>query len=308
MTTTLRIVRSTAGTDIPEHTEICLIGLAGPAMGMRRVLTSAAYDIGRGEDVEIMLDDPNTSRRHATLERDGDTYRIVDLDSTNGTWVQSERIDGPRLLDDGCLLRIGDSVLKYTRASVVEGRYYDEMFRRTNTDGLTGAWNRRYLEHNLVRELSRAKRHGRPLSVIMMDLDHFKKVNDVHGHRAGDIVLATVARRVMHSLRREDALARYGGEEFVVLLPETDLGAAVGVAERLRSMVKEPIPVDDETLVVSASFGVADWREVDEDGLKDDVFEGLATAVLGTADARLYAAKVHGRDRVISTNVPTLTT
>jgi diguanylate cyclase (GGDEF)-like protein len=158
------------------------------------------------------------------------------------------------------------------------------------TDALTGIANRRHFEWRLSEEIERARRYKYPLSALMLDLDHFKQVNDNYGHQIGDIVLQQVAQRLRRILRRTDFLARYGGEEFIVLAPQTPADRALILAERLRQVIAEsPIPVADNLQIhITISIGVA-------------VFPNHAqneSELIGAADAALYKAKQRGRNRV----------
>lgn len=160
------------------------------------------------------------------------------------------------------------------------------------TDSLTGLYNRRYLQTHLDNMITRAQREGKPISVMMMDIDHFKSVNDTHGHSAGDVVLQEFAARVQRCIRGMDLAARFGGEEFVVVMPDTDMELAAGVAERLRDMVSESAMHDPESgidIPVTVSIGVAGITG--PNGGSDDL--------LRSADEALYEAKHKGRDRVV---------
>ena len=156
-------------------------------------------------------------------------------------------------------------------------------------DVLTSAWNRRHFMERAAAEVARAWRHGRPLSVLLFDLDHFKLINDTYGHAAGDEALRTVVARTRDALRTSDHIGRFGGEEFAVLLPETDGAAAAVVAERVRNAIAAtPIAFDQHRLPVTASIGVATWQDS----------EASIEHALRRADAALYDAKLAGRDRV----------
>jgi diguanylate cyclase (GGDEF)-like protein len=159
------------------------------------------------------------------------------------------------------------------------------------TDSLLGIFNRRYLHERLPQESARSRRYGKPLSLVMADLDHFKRINDTHGHQAGDLVLQHVANLARSALRVSDWIARYGGEEFVIVLPETPLLGAYAVAERMRrSCAETPVELPGAQLLVTASFGVATIDGIapsDED----------AEAILRDADRALYASKRAGRNR-----------
>ena len=157
----------------------------------------------------------------------------------------------------------------------------------TRTDALTGLANRRELDEQLHSLRSSAARHGRRLSVVMLDVDRFKSVNDTHGHAAGDAVLVEIAHRLKARTRVEDILGRWGGEEFLVLLPDTDEQGAERFAESARTLIAaEPIVCGETTIAVSASFGRATWSG-----------EGIEELVR-RADAALYAAKEAGRNLV----------
>jgi diguanylate cyclase (GGDEF)-like protein len=162
---------------------------------------------------------------------------------------------------------------------------------------LTGLYNRRYLGEALERELSRAKRHGRPLAVIMLDVDHFKQVNDSHGHEMGDAVLHQLGHLIADATRAEDVACRFGGEEFTLVLPDTELAGARTKAELLRLAVAERLVVHagERTLEsITISLGVAVYPR---DG-------DTAQALLQSADQALYEAKHKGRNRVVCSSDP----
>jgi diguanylate cyclase (GGDEF)-like protein len=166
-----------------------------------------------------------------------------------------------------------------------------EAERLSITDGLTGVWNRRYLQLTLAKEIDRAQRFGRPLSVLMVDIDHFKGVNDEHGHPRGDEVLVELTRRILSQIRSQiDFLTRYGGEEFVIVLPETPAQGAMVVAEKVRGAVADAPFLSDSgpPVSVTVSIGAATYPE-DGDSVSD---------LVGAADAAMYRAKEAGRDRV----------
>lgn len=171
------------------------------------------------------------------------------------------------------------------------------LLRSGFTDVLTGWHNRRYLVVRLHEELARARRDGTGLVCLMVDIDHFKRVNDSAGHAAGDAVLREVAQRIESQVRASDVAARYGGEEFIVLLPGTDVASALLLAERIRHAVAAaPIVLpNSETITITASIGISKLRILPE----SDELKTMGESLIARADVALYAAKSAGRDRVV---------
>ena len=170
------------------------------------------------------------------------------------------------------------------------------------TDSLTGVYNRRYIDRRLLEEIARARRQNYCISCMYIDIDHFKSVNDTHGHQGGDEVLREVATRIRTELRRSDALGRFGGEEFVVLLIDADLASATFVAERIRASIADTqfdLPGSTQTWV-SVSIGVA---SLDADAALLPI-ESVAQQLVAHADQALYQAKDMGRNRVVSWQAP----
>jgi diguanylate cyclase (GGDEF)-like protein len=211
----------------------------------------------------------------------------------------SYEVDGEERETEVRLARVGDDEALAIVRDTTDQRRLEEQATR---DGLTGVFNRRFFEDVLERELARAKRHGHELSIVFIDVDHFKQFNDKQGHQAGDATLQQVARILSNTGsfdevpirgRTTDVVARYGGEEFVVILPETHNEGALVRAERLRACLAE-FPFPGRELqpggAVTASFGVATYP-ADADG---------ATALVSAADRAVYAAKDGGRNRVVS--------
>jgi two-component system, cell cycle response regulator len=176
-----------------------------------------------------------------------------------------------------------------------------ELDAMSHTDILTSLPNRRHLHERLIAECALARRHGRPLSLLLIDVDHFKDVNDTWGHAAGDLVLQAVGARIAHASRAEDLPGRWGGEEFVVIVPATDLAGAAVLGEHLRAVVAaEPISIGDGSITVTVSVGVACGGGTDELMIEGDDEGALAggEALLRAADAALYIAKDAGRNLV----------
>jgi diguanylate cyclase (GGDEF)-like protein len=257
-------------------------------LGKRFVLDQSPIRVGRGADSHIVLEGDSVSRRHAYFERRGTSWFVVDDRSTNGTYVNEDQIEGARQLTNGDRVKVGPTIVKFLSGADAEAKYHEEIYRMTIVDGLTQIHNKRYLQEALEREVMRARRHGRELSVLMFDIDHFKRINDQYGHLAGDHVLRDLARVVQTRVRRDEVFARYGGEEFALILPETPLDGAGQLAETLRDKVeKHSFVFQGEHIPVTISMGGAVLKEDD-----------TGTDLVKAADTKLYEAKRSGRNRV----------
>jgi diguanylate cyclase (GGDEF)-like protein len=271
--------------------EAVLVILYGPNLGRRYPLGADGVTIGRAADVTVPLDADSVSRHHAKILYTEGGFLIEDLGSTNGSYVNDRRVERA-LLRDGDHIRVGAAILKFLSGRNIEAAYHEEIYRLTILDGLTGVHNKRFLLEFLEREISRAQRHATTLALVIFDLDHFKRVNDTHGHLAGDAVLKELARRFKPRIRREDLLARYGGEEFACVLPDTTRSGAGIFAEALRILVeRDPIVFQGKPIFVTISLGVA-VHTADE--------PVAALELIRRADGRLYEAKRLGRNRVVS--------
>jgi diguanylate cyclase (GGDEF)-like protein len=269
--------------------EAVLVVLYGPTLGRRYLLGDEVQILGRGAEASIALDAESVSRRHARVSHVSGGFVLEDMGSTNGSFVNDRRIDRCRLAN-GDLLRIGGVILKFLSGSDIEASYHEEIYRLTILDGLTQVHNKRYFLEVLEREVSRAQRHETCMALVLFDIDHFKKVNDTHGHLAGDSVLKEICRRLRPRIRKEDLLARYGGEEFACVLPDTTRAGAQIFAEALRILVERyPVVHGDVEISVTISLGVAVTDGRDPDG---------PTELIRLADERLYDAKRRGRNRV----------
>lgn len=269
---------------------LVLIYPPGPEMGKRWTLSEREIILGRGSDCDVQIDRDSVSRRHARVfEVDGE-WHVEDLGSTNGSYINDRPIRRAPLTDAD-FLKIGSAIFKFLSGTGVETSYYEEIYRMTIIDGLTGAHNKRYFMEFLEREIARCARHERPLSLLMFDIDHFKDINDTHGHLTGDHVLKEMARRLLERVRKDELLARYGGEEFAAVLPETDHVGAMKFAEQIRSIVSnKPFEYEGNVLNISISVGVSTTNG--EAALEREAFIRLA-------DENLYRAKNDGRNRVV---------
>jgi diguanylate cyclase (GGDEF)-like protein len=268
-----------------------LIVLSGTNVGEMYTVENEMV-VGRGGDVGIRIIDDGASRRHAKLAVGNDGVTIQDLGSSNGTLVNGEPVEGGAIsLRDGDKITIGSTtILKFTYGDNLDESFQRQMFDAARRDGLTKTFNKRYLLERLESEMAYARRHRAPLTLVMFDVDHFKAVNDTHGHPAGDAVLIRLAAVAAGAIRQEDILARYGGEEFAVL--SRGVGAAGGgvLAERLRSLVgSAEVEHGGTRLRVTISAGVAEVDDLVRDG----------NALIARADECLYAAKRGGRNRVV---------
>lgn len=256
-------------------------------LGRRHLLGVEPISIGRGSDNTMVLESDSVSRKHAVIRAVGETFLIEDLESTNGTYVNDALVRN-HVLKKGDQIKIGDTILKFLSGSDMETQYHETIYRMTIEDGLTGVHNKRYLLETMDREIPRARRHERPLALVMFDIDKFKSINDTYGHLAGDYVLREVARIAKVRLRPDDVVGRYGGEEFGLVLPETDEHGGVRVAEELRQRIElHPFVFDNERIRVTASFGVSQCAD-----------DGNVESFVRDADEQLYRAKREGRNCV----------
>ncbi|HVO19980.1 MAG TPA: GGDEF domain-containing protein [Anaeromyxobacter sp.] len=263
-----------------------VVVVQGPAAGARVGLEREVV-VGRDPRCELPIASGDVSRRHARIVPDEGGHRVIDMGSTNGTWVNGRPVTSRKLVP-GDRIELGSCVLRYLRQGEADAEDLSALADLARRDSLTGLANRRAFEEALRREVARARRSGLSLGLVVMDIDNFKQVNDTHGHAAGDLVLAEVAARAQRALRVEDLLARVGGEELAALLPAATLAAAAEVAERIRRAVSDPaIPAGGAAVSVTVSLGCAVLGA-----------EERAEAFWARADARLYDAKRGGRDRV----------
>jgi diguanylate cyclase (GGDEF)-like protein len=268
--------------------EACLVVIYGNELGRKYSLESPSVTLGRSNKCDIQIDQESVSRAHSKITNAGRAVKIRDLGSTNGTYVNDELVE-ERTLVDGDFIKIGRTIFKFLSGGNIERAYHEEIYRLTTVDGLTQIFNKRYFVEALDREIARASRYRRELSLVMFDLDHFKEVNDTHGHLAGDAVLKTLAHTIKTRIRSEDIFARYGGEEFAIILPEIDGHNAHQFAEKIRRIVETTDFIFEATKIpVTISMGVATL----------DLEEPAAAALVKRSDERLYEAKASGRNCV----------
>ncbi|MEM7585897.1 MAG: GGDEF domain-containing protein [Acidobacteriota bacterium] len=255
-----------------------------------RLPPHSRLSIGRSSAADISMPEVQSlSRHHARLNHRGAVVEVEDLRSTNGTYVNDMRAKAPQALRSGDRFQLGAAHFKFLHEQDPEHAYHEAIYHLVMTDGLTQIYNKRKLDEELSRELARAMRHQRPLSLILFDIDHFKEVNDTFGHLCGDYVLQKIARMTTERLRPEQVFARAGGEEFVILSPEMALEGALELAEKLRGQFEAATFSYTEVDVnITCSFGVATLRPGIERA--EDLYD--------TADRAMYMSKSAGRNRV----------
>ncbi|MEP7121209.1 MAG: GGDEF domain-containing protein [Byssovorax sp.] len=247
--------------------------------------------LGRGEGCSVRFDDGTLSRVHARLIEREDEHVLEDAGSLNGTYVNDRRITSS-VLFDGDRLRLGSGAsLRFHLIDEEEERALVHTYDSSIRDGLTGLFNRRHLEERLASETAFALRHGTDLSVVMIDLDHFKRINDAGGHLAGDAVLRHVATLISTLVRMEDIVARYGGEELCVVTRGVGVEGTALLGERIRASIEAARILFEGTILrVTASAGA---------GTLSECSDRTAAGILARADSLLYQAKALGRNRVV---------
>jgi two-component system, cell cycle response regulator len=300
---------STPGTTVPSLTRLTRLSLIGekarPAsaclvlihaqervhLGRKWTLNGEeTLTIGRDIGSTIVIDASSVSRSHARIEPRGRDFALVDLKSTNGTYL-NDRLVSEQTLRDGDRFKVGPAIFKFFAGGDVEAQYHEEIYNLMVTDALTQASTKRFFLETLEREILRAQRHGRPLSLVMFDIDHFKKINDTYSHLAGDDVLRELGATIRAQVRAEECFARYGGEEFALVLPEASRDGAVTVAEKFRAAVEsQRFNFEGSVIPVTISLGVAELVA----GMKSP------QQLIKAADDKLYESKRSGRNRVSS--------
>jgi two-component system cell cycle response regulator len=272
-----------------------LIMVSGGIPGAMLRLSADGTRIGRAPDNTFALGEVTISRYHALFDvNPHGVVRLTDAGSSNGTFLNGRRLvpHAPARIQDGDRIQLGSSVvLKFVRLDPCDEQFQREMFERIVRDELTGLYNRTYFLNQVASLAGFGALHGLGLGILMLDIDHFKKVNDTYGHDVGDIVLREVAKVLRESTRSEDLVARYGGEEFTLALPVAAPDLAAERAERIRETLAErTIAARKQELRITASIGLA--------YAQPGTFRS-ANSLITIADHSLYQAKKSGRDRVV---------
>lgn len=265
--------------------------ISGSLVGSMFKIDSDESLIGRSKEADICFEESDVSRRHAKVIKEPDgKIIIVDLKSTNGTYYNGNRIDR-HMLKDGDKVQIASAnIMKFSYQDSAEGQFQKELFESASKDSLTKIYNRAFFIERFPQEFSYALRHHSPLSLVILDIDYFKKVNDTYGHQAGDYVLCEIASVISKIIRKEDIFARYGGEEFIILLRDIKEEKAYIFANHIKEAVEEyEFKFEGKVISVTISVGIATYKE---GNFKDH------EEMLSVADKYLYKAKNSGRNRV----------
>ena len=275
-----------------QQVQAYLIVLSGSEVGRMHKLESSTISLGRSPGNAMRINDVGISRKHARLVLEQHGIFIEDMQSANGTFLNGERLTRRLQLRDGDKITLGSTtILKFTYHDKLDETFQKQMFDAALRDSLTGAYNKKYLINHLKTEFAFAARHASSLSLIMFDVDHFKRVNDTYMHTTGDAVLVKLAQIATESVRAEDVFARYGGEEFSVVCRGISMGQAAHLGERLRAAVeKEIFEHNQHRLKITVSVGVAGYPEIPISRYGE---------LIEAADTALYAAKHGGRNRVM---------
>jgi diguanylate cyclase (GGDEF)-like protein len=271
----------------------CLVQIypAGDKLGQRYVLGDKPIIIGRRDDSEIAINDHAVSRQHARIQRNSEGISVSDLASTNGTFINDRPVKGTEVIRDGDYLRIGGYIFRFLAGGNLESQYHEEIYRLTIIDALTQIHNRRYLLDQLERELIRARRHSRSLTLVMFDIDGIKAINEKYGHLAGDYAIRELATQVRKIVGPENVFARYGGDEFAVVLVESQIADACVFAEKMRDMIeRHPFQIEKQGFKLTLSIGIA--------GVS---FGSAATTekIIQVTTQRMLAAKQLGGNRLV---------
>jgi diguanylate cyclase (GGDEF)-like protein len=271
--------------------------LNGSSAGLVVAVEEGTVVVGRGSECQTRITDQGLSRKHGAFYMRGGDLFFRDLDSTNGSFLEGKPVKGEIRVQDGNRLQLGRTLIRAHLRSPNEVEAVRKLYETSVRDALTGLYNRRHLDERMETEFAYAVRHRQPLSCLVLDIDHFKKVNDTYGHAAGDAVLKEVSQFVASTVRTEDVVGRYGGEELVILLRGVGAQGAEILAQRIRlGIEKMPVEYEGQVIKVTASIGLASWLPTQP---KEN-----AQALFNAADECLYRAKNSGRNLVIAESSP----
>ncbi|TVQ80399.1 MAG: diguanylate cyclase [Bradymonadales bacterium] len=270
-----------------------LLMISGPQIGRSFPIHQSEFMIGRSSQSDLPIEDDLVSRYHCKLVVTAGGAELIDLGSTNGTLLNGRKVDKAQI-QEGDQIQVGSTtIFKFHFQEAVETKFMGSLFDAATKDFLTGTYNKKFFLERLQDEFHFAHRNQKDLSILVLDLDHFKTVNDTHGHLAGDIALKKVAHHILSHTRKDDVVARFGGEEFVILARDLSIEKASNLGEHLRKGV-EALAVEDsgKKLKLTVSVGVASLLSSSK--IRFESFQEL----LDAADQKLYEAKKAGRNRV----------
>jgi two-component system cell cycle response regulator len=271
-----------------------LLRMDGVAAGQVVTVTQTPFSMGRHPTNQLPIDDDSISRFHARFTSENGEYFVEDLDSRNGTFIQGKRITRLAIKDDDWVQLGARVAFRFALTDTRQEGLLRKLYESSTRDALTGAYNRRHFEDRLRAEIAFAVRHATDCGLLLLDLDHFKRVNDTHGHPAGDEVLRHLSAIAGHTLRTEDVFARFGGEEFAVILRGASTRGAGRLAERLReALAEQHARYEGREIPVTLSAGCAALSCCTKPTPED---------LVAVADRRLYLAKKAGRNRVVASD------
>lgn len=292
--------RANSGQKTPEESEFTIsftvIHGSEVDFGKHFLFTDSPILIGRDKTNVLCLEDDKVSKVHSevTIIADQELEQVVikDLDSTNGTYVNGEPVR-QAVLKSGDKIELGDTVLRFHYKDEIEEEYHSRLFTFAATDSLTGLYNRRYTINELENQSKIARRNERIFSLIIIDIDNFKRINDVYGHLAGDDYLKKMAFVLNRSLREQDICGRIGGEEFLIILPETDLEGALNLANRIREQIEKTELIHQGRVVkTTVSAGISQFG----------LHASKSRELFNMADMALQKAKKTGKNTIILAN------
>jgi len=276
-----------------------LVFLGGDLLAVSIPLEREMVILGRALEADVRINDTKASRQHAQIETIFDektketAYVLTDLESKNGTLLNGHKI-AQEILQNGDKISIGEHILRFELLDEIDREYQHQIRRLLSHDDLTGLLSSRSFFSELRREAARSKVENRPFCVLMMDVDHFKQVNDTYGHLTGSKTLEELGFCIMQCLRSGDVAARFGGEEFAAFLLDAELSQAIVAAERIRELIEE----NDFSIMkqgkyskthrITISIGIATFPNDSHDPIE----------LVEMADSALYRAKREGRNRV----------
>ncbi len=289
---TKKIKKSKKSSDNREEFKISLTIIDGPEANFGKIYPffTDTISIGRDGRNDLVINDIKVSKFHCKIKvKQNDTgpyIELEDLNSTNGTYINDQLVE-QSFLNSGDKIELGDLTLRFTVNDEVEEKFHSKLFNFATTDVVTSLYNKRFIMNELDNQIKIAKRNKRHFSIMLLDIDDFKKLNDDFGHLAGDAYLKTTAFHLTQSLREQDLAGRFGGEEFLVLLPETDIRGAVKLAERIRNAIfNAELVYEKQTIKATISIGIAQY-----DG-------ETPSSLINNADKELYNAKTNGKNRI----------